>query len=92
MPRRYYTVEPRLARLLEPGDRYPVDKIITSVEKRTNDIVVGFDDGTSMHLDYTDALMIATPPASPSPASEMADVVPIVAEIIQSEPPAEVVD
>jgi len=61
MPRRYFNVEPKRARLLEPGDVLPVEKVISSVVKTTADVLVTFDDGSNLRLDYDDALLVASP-------------------------------
>jgi len=87
--RKYSNVEPKLARLLEPGDRYPTEKVIESVVKTTADVLVTFDDGSSMRLAYEDALLVGTPPVDPSPASESQDAAAVAAAVLADAEPME---
>jgi len=87
MPRRYVTVEPKLARLLEPGDRYPVEKVIDTVVKTSSDVLVTFDDGSSLRMAYEDALLVAAQPVDPSPASMSADAAAVAAAVLAEAEP-----
>lgn len=84
--RKYVNVEPKLARLLEPGDRYPVEKVIDSVVKTTADVLVTFDDGSSLRLAYDDALLVGSP-VEPSPASVSAEAAAVAAAVLADAEP-----
>lgn len=86
MPRRYYNVEPKLARLLEPGDRYPIEKEVETVVKSTADVLVTFDDGSMLRLSYDDALLVTTPTPD-TRAAEAVEAALVAAEVLaQAEP------